>query len=243
MISLAKGIIHPYYSVAAAPAIGALVGIGGSALWERRSHRRGPPRAGAGPGGHRGVGVRPARPRPAVDAVAAHRRAGDRPGGCRAPRLRLPPAWSGRPGPRRRRDRRGVGGPAAYALDTVATAHSGAIPSAGPSSAAGPDGVPGGPGGGARRSGPGGVGGAPGGSRGPRAPEARNVRAPPIPRRRRRARSPAGPGQSGRSPERVVPPGGFGGPPGAGTAAGPDREPAPEAAGGSCPSALPVARS
>ncbi len=34
VISLAQGIIHPYYSVAAAPAIGAMVGIGSSALWE-----------------------------------------------------------------------------------------------------------------------------------------------------------------------------------------------------------------
>ena len=38
VISLAKGIIHPYYSVAAAPAIGAMVGIGGSSLWEQREH-------------------------------------------------------------------------------------------------------------------------------------------------------------------------------------------------------------
>jgi 4-amino-4-deoxy-L-arabinose transferase-like glycosyltransferase len=35
-ISLSKGIIHPYYTVALAPAIGALVGIGGTALWQRR---------------------------------------------------------------------------------------------------------------------------------------------------------------------------------------------------------------
>jgi 4-amino-4-deoxy-L-arabinose transferase-like glycosyltransferase len=34
--SLSKGIIHPYYTVALAPAIGALVGIGGVALWRSR---------------------------------------------------------------------------------------------------------------------------------------------------------------------------------------------------------------
>jgi 4-amino-4-deoxy-L-arabinose transferase-like glycosyltransferase len=34
--SLGKGIIHPYYSVALAPPIGALIGIGGSLLWARR---------------------------------------------------------------------------------------------------------------------------------------------------------------------------------------------------------------
>ena len=30
-----QGIIHPYYMVALAPAIGALVGVGGMALWQR----------------------------------------------------------------------------------------------------------------------------------------------------------------------------------------------------------------
>ena len=34
--SLAAGIIHPYYSVALAPAIGALVGIGATGLWRHR---------------------------------------------------------------------------------------------------------------------------------------------------------------------------------------------------------------
>src|SRR5476651_1078999 len=37
-ISLSKGIIHPYYTVALAPAIGALVGIGGTELWRHRAH-------------------------------------------------------------------------------------------------------------------------------------------------------------------------------------------------------------
>ena len=36
--SLGQGIIHPYYTVALAPAIGALVGIGGTRLWSGRSH-------------------------------------------------------------------------------------------------------------------------------------------------------------------------------------------------------------
>ena len=35
--SLAAGIIHPYYSVALAPAIGALVGVGATGLWHHRS--------------------------------------------------------------------------------------------------------------------------------------------------------------------------------------------------------------
>ena len=36
MFSLAQGIIHPYYSVALAPAIGALVGLGAVEVWEKR---------------------------------------------------------------------------------------------------------------------------------------------------------------------------------------------------------------
>src|SRR4029079_5958730 len=37
-ISLGKGIIHEYYTVALAPAIGAVVGIGAVFLWQRRAH-------------------------------------------------------------------------------------------------------------------------------------------------------------------------------------------------------------
>jgi 4-amino-4-deoxy-L-arabinose transferase-like glycosyltransferase len=37
VISLAQGIIHPYYTVALAPPLGALVGIGAMGLWERRA--------------------------------------------------------------------------------------------------------------------------------------------------------------------------------------------------------------
>ncbi|MGZ6827251.1 MAG: mannosyltransferase YkcB-related protein, partial [Mycobacteriales bacterium] len=36
VFSLAKGIIHPYYSVALAPAIGGVVGLGAVGLWQRR---------------------------------------------------------------------------------------------------------------------------------------------------------------------------------------------------------------
>ena len=36
ILSLSKGIIHPYYTVALAPAIGALVGIGATELWRAR---------------------------------------------------------------------------------------------------------------------------------------------------------------------------------------------------------------
>jgi 4-amino-4-deoxy-L-arabinose transferase-like glycosyltransferase len=37
VISLAQGIIHPYYTVALAPPLGALVGIGTMGLWQRRA--------------------------------------------------------------------------------------------------------------------------------------------------------------------------------------------------------------
>ena len=36
MFSFAQGIIHPYYTVALAPAIGAVIGIGAMMLWRRR---------------------------------------------------------------------------------------------------------------------------------------------------------------------------------------------------------------
>src|SRR6185503_2803736 len=40
LFSFANGILHPYYTVALAPAIGAAIGIGASLLWRRRSDVR-----------------------------------------------------------------------------------------------------------------------------------------------------------------------------------------------------------
>jgi len=40
VFSFAKGILHPYYTVALAPAIGASIGIGATLLWRRRSDIR-----------------------------------------------------------------------------------------------------------------------------------------------------------------------------------------------------------
>ena len=54
--SLMAGIFHAYYTVALAPAIAALVGIGGGLLWQRRGARLGADRAGADPGRHRRSG-------------------------------------------------------------------------------------------------------------------------------------------------------------------------------------------
>jgi 4-amino-4-deoxy-L-arabinose transferase-like glycosyltransferase len=38
LFSLSRGIIHPYYTVALAPAVAAVVGIGTAVVWERRRH-------------------------------------------------------------------------------------------------------------------------------------------------------------------------------------------------------------
>ena len=165
VFSYMNGIIHPYYMVALAPGIAALVGIGAMGLW----------RAQPGSGSLAGriavaVGVLAS----AVWAFILLDRTPDwlpwlrwvvLLAGVAAAGLML----AGPPLARLARSRRGrlalavaplglaliagLAGPAAYALDTVGTAHTGAIPSAGPA----PVGFGGGPGGG-----PGGQGGFPG---------------------------------------------------------------------------------
>ncbi len=72
ILSLSKGIIHPYYTVALAPAIGALVGIGGTELWRHRERldvARVP--VAAAVGGHDVVGARASRPDADIRIVAA----------------------------------------------------------------------------------------------------------------------------------------------------------------------------
>ena len=183
VFSFMSGIIHPYYMVALAPGIAALVGIGAMALWQARLGLAGRIAAAAG------------------IAVTA---------GCAYILLNRTPNWlpwlrwmvvvAGAAavvlvlaGPRLRgRSRRGrlalatvplglalvagLAGPTAYALDTVNSAHTGAIPSAGPQTAGfggGPGGAPGGRGGfpGAQAGRAGQFGGAPssntGGGTGP----------------------------------------------------------------------------
>ncbi|MFZ0181066.1 MAG: glycosyltransferase family 39 protein [Candidatus Dormiibacterota bacterium] len=171
VFSLAAGIIHPYYTVALAPSIGALVGMGSVLLWRQRSRlwarlvlaasvggtsvwsalllERSPEFA-AGLGAAvamLGIGAAiaivgmPLLHRAEVAAVVA---------------VGLVAAFAG---------------PTAYTVDTVLTPHSGAIPSAGPAvtaatSGGGPGGFPGGFGGGGRRGFPGGFGGGGFGGRG-----------------------------------------------------------------------------
>ncbi len=136
--SLGQGIIHPYYTVALAPAIGALVGIGATRLWNGRRH----PAAratlavsfavtvwwsyallGRTPAWHPalrsavlvvGIGVTALL---VVSSTPALRRVA---GVLAAGALLV-----------------ALAGPAAYTLSTVNTAHSGALPVAGPSDASG----------------------------------------------------------------------------------------------------------
>ena len=158
ILSYAQGIIHPYYTVVLAPAVGALAGMGSTYLWLRRVELV--PRIalcaallataawsfvllGWSPTWYPALrwailaaGIL------AVVGIAASPRAR---GALAAGIAGLGIAAT-------------IGGPAAYAIDTVSTAHSGSIPSAGPTV----QGAGSGPGGGM----PGGRGGVPGGGNG-----------------------------------------------------------------------------
>jgi 4-amino-4-deoxy-L-arabinose transferase-like glycosyltransferase len=163
VFSFMSGIIHPYYTVALAPAIGALAGIGAVMLWRDRhtAFARVALAAmlvvtagwawvllGRSPGWYPWLRV-------AIAAAAL---------GSAAAILawpRLAGAGDGRPatgltaaGPRRTLLAAvplslamiaGLGGPLAYSVNTAATAHTGALPSAGPTVAS-VFGGPGGPG-------------------------------------------------------------------------------------------------
>jgi 4-amino-4-deoxy-L-arabinose transferase-like glycosyltransferase len=171
VFSYMSGIIHPYYMVALAPGIGALVGIGATTLWEKRT-------------GWPGRSVMAATV--LVTAVWSYGLLDRTPDWL--PWLRWVVLIAGVFGavtvlaiPWLASLRRllllpvglalvaGLAGPAAYALDTVGTAHTGAIPSAGPETV-GFRGGPGGPGstqpGGTGRAGAGGGAGRPGGAGG-----------------------------------------------------------------------------
>ncbi|MCW2912914.1 MAG: glycosyl transferase [Actinomycetia bacterium] len=157
VFSFMQGIFHAYYSVALAPAIAGLVGTGAALLWSRR-HDLGALGLLAGT--------------VAVTAWWAYVLLGRTPDwqpwlrptvlivGLAAAVLLIASRWA-----RRTLAVAGVlavavsvAGPAAYALDTASSAHTGAIPSAGPSSGRGPGGM-GRPGGGGPGGGFGGMGG------------------------------------------------------------------------------------
>ena len=166
VFSLGKGIIHQYYSVALAPAIGALVGMGAGMLWKRRHDV-------AARAVLAGVLVATS-----VWTFVLLGRTPDWSPWLRGPLLLAGIVVAG--GVLAAHLVRGraavvlavsavaiaLAAPAGYALSTVRTAHTGAIPVAGPSSAGG-FGFPGGGFGGPR---PGGFTGPPGGTTGNAAP-------------------------------------------------------------------------
>jgi 4-amino-4-deoxy-L-arabinose transferase-like glycosyltransferase len=199
VFSYMQGIIHPYYTVALAPAIGALVGIGAVRLWQ--SADRWPARALLAAGMAVSAiwaytllnrtpdwlptlryvvlfgGLAAAAALLVADRLGATRRAPAAggpvvPGADRASLPRWNAAASA--GDARRRTLVSaaitipaaaaiLAGPLAYSVDTAATAHAGALPTAGPAVTAG-FGGPGGTGG-AGGVGPGGAGGfGPGGT-------------------------------------------------------------------------------
>ena len=166
VFSYMSGIIHPYYMVALAPGIAALVGIGAMALWQARLGLAGRIAAASGIAVSTWWGYVLLSRTPnwlpwlrwvvVVAGVAAALLvlAGPRLAGLgRSHRGQLALAAV----PLGLALVAGLAGPAAYALDTVNSAHTGAIPSAGPQTV----GFGGGPGGGL-----GGRGGFPGGQAG-----------------------------------------------------------------------------
>jgi 4-amino-4-deoxy-L-arabinose transferase-like glycosyltransferase len=159
VFSLSSGIIHTYYTVALAPAIAALVAIGGHLLWTRRATVTGRAVAGmvvlvtAGwswelldrtP--HWQPWLRTLVVVAAVACLAAL--ATGTIWRSRARRLAVPVIVLGVVAC--------LAGPVAYAAQTVSTAHTGSVPSAGPSSAGGFGGA-GMPAGGGARTRPGGL--------------------------------------------------------------------------------------
>jgi 4-amino-4-deoxy-L-arabinose transferase-like glycosyltransferase len=151
VFSLMTGIIHPYYTVALAPAIAALAGLGATEAWRARH---------SWPGRAALAGMT------AVSAAWAWVLLGRTPGwlpwlraavlitGIAAAALLLAGPWLARLAGTARGRRMiaaasvvlalvaGLAGPVAYSLETAATAHAGALPSAGPAvtSAGGPGG-------------------------------------------------------------------------------------------------------
>ncbi len=163
LFSFAQGIIHPYYTVALAPALGALIGIGVVTLWRRRTS--GVARTTLG----LAIGITavwafvlldrtptwlPAL-RWAVLVVGLMAAAGVTAEIGRSRRIALAIGLGGLA--------TGLLAPTAVAIDTAATPHSGAIPSAGPPGSTAGFGPGGGPAGG---GGPGPAGGFPGARRG-----------------------------------------------------------------------------
>ncbi len=156
--SLMAGIFHAYYDVALAPAIGALVGMGTTALWRRADKAAMVTLAAVlaltaiwsyvllGRSADFQPWLAPAVVIVGVGAAIAI--AASQFGRRGLPRLATAVLLGAGIGA-------GLAGPAAYAVETVATTHSGAIPSAGPTVVGGRGFPGGGPGGGPGGAGPG----------------------------------------------------------------------------------------
>jgi len=183
VFSFMAGIIHPYYTVALAPAIGALTGIGAVELWRRREHVAARLTLAAGIAATAAwayllLGRTPAwlpwlRTVVALCGLAAAAAVLALPA-----MARLAATGRGRAAlaavPVTLALTAALAGPAAYSIDTAATAHTGALPTAGPAVTGAFGGGPGGggfPGGAGPGRLPGGVraggsGGFPGGAGG-----------------------------------------------------------------------------
>jgi 4-amino-4-deoxy-L-arabinose transferase-like glycosyltransferase len=172
VFSFGQGVIHTYYTVALAPAIGALVAIGGALLWPRRNSLQARALAAFVVAGSAGWAyallARTPSWQPWLRIVIVCTAALAVLGLLLAPRLRA--------AARRLQIAAltlGViaclSGPLAYAAQTISTVRTGSIPSAGPASAQGFGGGPGGSvaGRAAGFGGPRGGSGAPGGFRAP----------------------------------------------------------------------------
>ena len=163
LFSFAQGIIHPYYTVALAPAVGALIAIGVVTLWRRRTSSVARIMLGLAIGitaiwafvllDRTPTWLPPLRW--AVLVVGLMAAAGVTVRIVRARRIALAIGLGGLA--------TGLVAPTAVAIETAATPHSGAIPSAGPPASTAGFGPGGGPAGG--RS-PGTTGGLPGAGRG-----------------------------------------------------------------------------
>ena len=148
VLSFASGIIHPYYTVALAPAIAALVGSAAVELWRARSTEAARWTLAALVAAARVVDVRPARPRVVAPGAALDRAARRSGRGADDLLPRLARAVVVAPLVALTL----LVAPTAYSLQTASTAHTGALPSAGPATRrrfGRPGGAGGGPGGGA----------------------------------------------------------------------------------------------
>jgi 4-amino-4-deoxy-L-arabinose transferase-like glycosyltransferase len=160
VFSFGQGVIHTYYTVALAPAIGALVAIGGAICWSHRDTLAASLMAALAVGASAGWAYALLERTP---SWAPWLRSLILVAGILAVLGLLLAPVLGRAGRRLTLAAAVLGviaamaGPVAYAADTITTAHTGSIPSAGPASAAGGGG--GAPGGGTRPTGaPGGFG-------------------------------------------------------------------------------------